>query len=144
MLGTSFRLIDGDVAFAAGDLAMIEGRDNLLQGLGVMVETPFGSDVFNVNYGLSFLEAVSQVESIRLVQEFIRLNLVKSLSGDDRVREVKEVVFDDDDRFFQLSPRANREEHRTNRKTARKWEALVVLGLVTEGQVAFQVTGVGV
>jgi 3-deoxy-D-manno-octulosonic-acid transferase len=142
--GRGFSLQNGDLTFAAGDLATVEGRDNLLQGLAVMIETPFGSDVFNVSYGFSFLEAVSQVDSIRLVKEFLRLNLVKSLSGDNRIREVKDVVFDDDPRFFDLSPQANAEERRARRKTAREWEALVVLETVPEGQVVLNVAGVGV
>ncbi len=98
--GRTLQLVNGDLAFENGDLAMFEGRDNLLLAMQVMIETPFGSDVFNVNYGFDLFSVMSVPQTVSSSQAVIRLNIVKSLTQDDRVREVKEVVFDDEPRFL--------------------------------------------
>jgi len=38
---------------------MVVGRDNLMQSLRAMIDTPFGSDIFNVNYGFDTLAILS-------------------------------------------------------------------------------------
>jgi len=43
---------------------MIEGRDNFLQGMQVMIETPFATDVFNVNYGFDVLGILSAPQTV--------------------------------------------------------------------------------
>jgi hypothetical protein len=152
--GRSLKLVDGDLYFSSGDLAVVENRENFLQGMKLMIETPFGTDIFNVNYGFDLLNSISQPESVRLIKELIRLNIVKSLSIDDRVREIKEVVFDDDPRYFELNSGENAEEsrltprekaqrrHQTHNKK-RMWRALVVLQLIPEGEVSLKLEGIG-
>lgn len=150
----SLKLVNGDLYFLTGDLAIVEDRDNFLQAMQIMIETPFGTDIFNVNYGFDLLNSISQPKSVRLIKELIRLNIVKSLSIDDRVREIKEVVFDDDPRYFELNPEENagesrltpqeqaQERHKTH-KLRRSWRALVVMQLIPEGEVSLKLEGVG-
>lgn len=141
--GKSMKLTDGDLLFDQGDLALITGRDNFLQAMQVMIETPFGTDIFNVNYGFDILNILQSPQPVNLIKELIRLNIVKSVSQDNRVREIKEVVFDDDPHFFELLPDQNADEHRRTRKTERRWQAIVVLETISEGEVALQLEGTG-
>ncbi|HJZ79325.1 MAG TPA: hypothetical protein VKD91_03235, partial [Pyrinomonadaceae bacterium] len=88
--GKSLLLTDGDLLFDQEDLVTVAGRDNFLQAMQVMIETPFATDIFNVNYGFDLLNILRAAQSVQLIKELIRLNIVKSVSQDDRVREVKE------------------------------------------------------
>lgn len=143
--GRSLLLEDGDLRFADGDLAPVAGRDNLLQGVRVMIDTPFGSDVFNANYGFDLLAILSSPQTTRMTKDLIRLNIVKSVSTDNRVREIKDVVFDDDPRYFELlGPAAGSpEEAARTRRLRRGWRVLVVLETLSEGEVAVRLEGVG-
>src|SRR5262247_2317978 len=105
--GKSLLLTDGDLLFDQGDLVTIAGRENFLQSMQVMIETPFATDIFNVNYGFDLMSILGSAQSVRLSKELMRLNIVKSVSQDDRVREVQEVVFDDERRFFEILPDQN-------------------------------------
>jgi hypothetical protein len=143
VFGRSFELANGDLRLVDNDFALINGRDNLLQGMQVMIETPFGTDVFNVNYGFDVLNLFTSTQSLVLIKELIRLNIIKSISTDNRIREIREVVFDDDPRFFELSPLENAEERRLSRKLRRRWQAIVVLATVSEGDVVLALDGRG-
>lgn len=143
VFGRSLQLTNGDLLFDQGDLAMIAGRDNFLQAMQIMIETPFGSDIFNVNYGFDLLSILQSPQPVNLIKDLIRLNIVKSVSQDNRVREIKEVVFDDDPHFFELLPGQNADEHRRTRKIERRWQAIVVLETISEGEVVLQLEGTG-
>lgn len=156
VFGRSLQLVNGDLNFANGDFATITGRDNFLQAMQVMIETPFGTDIFNVNYGFDLMNCLSQPESPRLIKELIRLNIVKSLSSDARVREIKEIVFNDEPRFFEVStPSASgahplktdtqllADESRRKSKASRCWQAMVIVQTISEGEVALKLEGTG-
>jgi hypothetical protein len=143
VFGKSIQLIDGDFLFDKGDLMLIAGRDNFLQAMQIMIETPFGTDIFNVNYGFDILNMLQTPQPVNQIKDLIRLNIVKSISQDNRVREIKEVVFDDDPHFFELLPDQNADEHLRTRKTERRWQAIVVLNTISEGEVALQINGTG-
>src|SRR4051794_29007886 len=93
LFGLGLALDDGDLLFARNDLAMLSGKPNLLQALTIRVLTPLGSDIFNTNYGLDLSRVFSQPATLRLVKELIKLNLVRTLATDARVREIREVNF---------------------------------------------------
>jgi hypothetical protein len=95
-LGRGLRLDDGDLVLDGGRLLEVEGIPNLTQALTVRVLTPFGSDRFNTGYGLDLTRAFTEPNGVRMVKELIKLNLVGTLATDPRVREVRDVVFDDD------------------------------------------------
>jgi phage baseplate assembly protein W len=143
VFGRSLQLVDGDLRFDEGDFKGVSGRDNFLQSLQIMIETPFATDMFNVNYGFDLLSIFKSPHNVQLAKELIRLNIVKSVSRDDRVREIKEVVFDDDSRFFEILPDQQADENRRKRKTERRWQAVAVLETIPEGEVAFKLEGAG-
>lgn len=143
VFGRSLELFEGDLRFDEGDFKGVSGRDNFLQSLQVMIETPFATDIFNVNYGFDLLGIFASPHNVRLAKELIRLNIVKSVSRDDRVREIKEVVFDDESRFFEIMPDQDADESRRSRKTERRWQAVVVLETISEGEVALELEGAG-
>jgi len=145
VFGKSLQMFAGDLVLSAGDLPLVSGRDNLLQALQVMIETPFGADIFNVNYGFDALGALGQPQSVRMTRDLIRLQIVKSLDMDDRVHEIKEVVFDDDERFFEIDPLAGAlEESRLEHKSSRRWRAMIVISTLSEGDVAVRLEGTGI
>jgi phage baseplate assembly protein W len=141
--GHSFVLDDGDFVLQEGDLALVSGTDNLLQALNVMIYTGFGTDVFNVNYGLDAKSVFTTAQTTRAAKELIRLNLVKSISQDDRVTLIKEVVFDDDPRYYELLSAENAALNEQTRRSTRQWQALVVLQTIAAGEVALRLEGTG-
>lgn len=146
-LGRTLALIDGDLQFVVmdglRDFSMIAGRDDLLQGLNVMIGTPFASDIFNVNYGFDLLNALSSALPPQAIQDVIRLNIVKSVSTDNRIREVKEVVFDDDPHFYDLSPQSDPADRAQARRNFRSWQAIVVLRTTSDRNVTLSLQGLG-
>lgn len=142
ILGNSLQLLNGDLQLADGDFTLVSRLDNFIQAMTVMIETPFSKDIFNVNYGFDIMNIISKPQGIRMTKELIRLNIVKSLSLDNRVREILEIVFDDEPRFFELDPQENAEESRQKHKKTRSWQAMVVLQTVSDNEVAFRLEGV--
>jgi phage baseplate assembly protein W len=143
VFGRSLQLVDGDLRFDEGDFTGVSGRDNFLQSLQIMIETPFATDMFNVNYGFDLLSIFQSPHNVGLAKELIRLNIVKSVSRDDRVREIKEVVFDDESRFFEILPDQHADDSRRKRKTERRWRAVAVLETIPEGEVVLKLEGAG-
>jgi hypothetical protein len=151
-------LVDGDLALAAGtadaqgdefrDLAPICGRDatdlaqkTLAQALQVIVGTPFGSDPVNVNYGLDIAAIFAVANNVRAIKDVIRLNLFKSLSADDRVREINDIVFDDEPGFAQLAPELAGGDAAAQAQHTRQWHAIVALTMVGGSQQQVALTG---
>lgn len=99
--GTSLVLKDGDLAFedvaGARRLREVAGRENLLQALELRVLTPYGSDIFNVLYGLDYAQIFGSPDGLQMTRELIKLNLVRTLATDARVGEVIDVVFVEDE-----------------------------------------------
>jgi hypothetical protein len=141
--GRSLELDDGDLLIADNDLVLVAGRANLLQGLQVMILTGAGTDVFNVNYGFDFATAFTAALPRSSAQDLIRLNLVKSISQDNRVVQIKELVFDDDPRYYELLPFEDPVANAQTRGNQRKWQALVIIQTIADGDVAFQIDSTG-
>ncbi|HZY84017.1 MAG TPA: hypothetical protein VFE78_04255 [Gemmataceae bacterium] len=141
--GTSLLLEDGDFVLAAHDLALVSGRANLLQALQVMVQTGFGSDVFNVNYGFDAQAVFTTAQSTRATKDLIRLHVVKSISQDNRVTLIKDVVFDDDPAYYAYLPGEDAAANAAARHDSRQWQALVVLQTIAAGEVALRLEGTG-
>jgi len=131
VFGTSIALVDGDFMLLAGDLKMVSGQDNFGQALQVNVGTPFGSDQININYGLDIAAIFTVANSVRSIKDVIRLNLVKSLSADDRVREISEIVFDDEPDFARLAPEFAGGDPGATARHGRVWHAVIALTTVT-------------
>jgi hypothetical protein len=141
VFGTSIALVDGDFVLTNGDFVPVSGPNNFLQALRVIVETPFGSDQVNVNYGLDIAAIFTVANSVRSIKDVIRLNLVKSLANDDRVREVSDIVFDDEPDFAVLAPEFASADPGATARHGRVWHAVIALTTVAGGQQQIVVTG---
>jgi hypothetical protein len=141
VFGTSLKLVDGDFTLVNGDLALVSGQDNFGQALQVIVGTPFGSDQINVNYGLDIAAIFTVANSVRSVKDVIRLNLVKSLSADNRAREISEILFDDEDGFAALAPEFAGGDPATTARRGRLWHAVVALTTIAGSQQQLVVSG---
>jgi hypothetical protein len=122
-------LVDGDIAFDADgrDLRVAAtALDALLQGLTARVLTPFGTDVFNTTYGLDVAGAFTQPVTRRVFKQVLTLNLVRTLGTDPRVKDVVDVVFEDDPRYLQLHPGLTAEDVRAD-LVRRLWKVDVIL-----------------
>lgn len=127
--GYSLALVDGDIAFDNGSLRRVEGKRNLLQAWELRVLTPFGSDIFNTTYGLDVRQAFTQPGSVRMVKELIKLSLVRTLATDPRVRDVREVLFEDDPGYLARHPELKAQDVTVSKHT-RFWRVDVVIETV--------------
>jgi hypothetical protein len=125
-LGHSLRLVDGDLAFAGRGLAEVHGRDNLVQALVLRILTPLGSDPFATTYGLDVRHALTEPVATHVVKELIKLNLVRTLSTDPRVREVRDIVFPDDPANVAANPALDADAARLRRQR-RLWAVEVTV-----------------
>lgn len=132
--GTSLALADGDFTLANGDLMTVSGQLNFVQALQVIIGTPFGSDQVNVNYGLDVEAIFVTANTVRSIKDVIRLNIVKSLASDDRVREIKDIVFDDEPGFALLAPEFAGRDPATTARHQRIWHAVIALATVAGPQ----------
>ena len=142
VFGRSLEIKDGDLTMEYGDFQIIKERNNFLQALNIMIETPYGTDIFNVNYGFDIINCISQPQGIRIVKELIRLNIVKTLTYDNRVTQVKEIIFDDEPRFFELNTQADPEKCRQEHKKSRRWKAIVLINTITGQEETLSIEGV--
>jgi phage baseplate assembly protein W len=95
--GSSLALEDGDLVLGAdGSLLQIHGLPNLEQALTLRLLTPYGSDVAHATYGLDVRRAFTGEHTRRMVEELIRLEIVRTLATDPRVDDVVSVDFDAD------------------------------------------------
>jgi hypothetical protein len=129
--GHGLRVEDGDIVIENDAVATVSGLDILLQSLVLRVMTPLGDDEFNTTYGLDVESIFTQPTGARLTKELIKLNLVRTLATDPRVREVRDVVFPDDPDFLEEHPQLNAEAAR-ERRHSRLWTVLVTILTVDE------------
>jgi hypothetical protein len=127
--GSSFLLTDGDLVLDGGDLTLVHGLENLKQALTLRLLTPYGTDLVNATYGLDASRAFTGGHGRRMVKELIRLEVVRTLASDPRVREVTSVIFDDDPQFVAQVRAAGGEpaDHRN-----RLWQLLVTVETVQD------------
>ncbi|WEO99770.1 hypothetical protein A6P39_040200 [Streptomyces sp. FXJ1.172] len=105
-LGCSLRTDAGDLVFDpdTGDLALVEGRQALAQALTLSIETQLGSDRVNTRFGFDLLALGTYAEGLHSRKEYLKMQLVRCISSDPRVADVREIFFDDEPRFFELHP----------------------------------------
>jgi len=141
VFGRSLLLGDGDLVLDSGDFLPVTGRENLFQGIQAMIHTPFASDIFNATYGFDLLNCLAAPQAPAVVRELIKLNIVKSLTTDSRIHQIKEIVFDDEPRFYELNPGSDPEQNRNLRQSSRRWQAIVVAQTAQEASVAIKIQG---
>jgi hypothetical protein len=140
-LGQSLLLSNGDFVLVDGDLALVAGQANFGQALQVIIGTPFGTDVVNINYGLDTTAIFTVADTVSGVKDVIRLNLIKSLSADDRVREINEIVFDGDPDFALLAPEFAGGDPAALARRTRVWHAVVKFTTIGDTQQQVIITG---
>lgn len=123
--GRGLLVEDGDLVFEDGDLVEVAGIANLVQALTLRILTPLGSDRFNTTYGLDVRQAFTTPNSVRVVKELLKLNLVSTLTADPRVSEVRRVTFDDDPARAATDPEGGRRA-----RLSRMWTVVVDLDTV--------------
>jgi hypothetical protein len=96
LFGYGLALDDGDLVLEDGRLRLVAGTANLVQALTLRVLTPFGSDRFDVTYGLDVRRTFTEPHGRRTTRELLRLDLVRTLGTDPRVAEIRDVIFADD------------------------------------------------
>src|SRR5256885_11844732 len=141
LFGSSLALINGDIIFTdttitengvqktAKTLKRVTGKNNLLQALELRVLTPFSSDPFNTTYGLDVKDAFTLPGNIRMVKELLKLSLVRTLATDPRVRDIRDVVFEDDPGYLLLHPQITVEMVRADRHS-RFWRVDVIIDTI--------------
>jgi hypothetical protein len=131
--GRGLLIEDGDLVLDNGDLVEIAGIANLSQALTLRILTPFGSDRFNPNYGLDVRQAFTTPNSVRVVKELLKLNLVSTLTADPRVNEVRRATFDDDPARTATDPDSARIA-----RLRRKWTIVVDVDTVAGAAVTLR------
>src|SRR5262249_10571440 len=99
--GRTLTLTAGDFVLAAGagrllDLATIAGKDELVQGIQVLVGTNLSTDIFNTAFGFDLVNTLAAPKSFPQVQQLIRLCVVKALSQEPRIRQITAIAFVND------------------------------------------------
>ncbi|MFF1867660.1 hypothetical protein [Streptomyces sp. CB03911] len=105
-LGISLALQGGDLVLAPGgrDLALVAGIQALAQALELSVGTQLGSDRVNTRFGFDRLALGAYAHDLATRKEYLTMELVRCLSADPRVTDVREVFFEDDPRYAELRP----------------------------------------
>lgn len=72
-------------------LGVVEGVANLAQDLQVALLTPAGTDPFDIGFGFDGLRVLTLDVPGGLVEELVRLAVMRTLAADARIREVLDV-----------------------------------------------------
>jgi hypothetical protein len=104
--GFGLAMDDGDLVLADGRLAETFGLATLRQDLRALLSTPLASDRLDVRYGLDLRDALTAALPRHLVKEVLRMNIVRTISADQRVSTIERVLFDDDPEFLAAHPGA--------------------------------------
>jgi len=139
----------GDLVFDRNDeglldLRLSDGVANLGQGLRITVGTPLGTDIFNQFFGFDVLSILRAGYPLPMTKQLIRLHMVRTITSDDRVLRIEELVFDDEPRAAELHPDADPDARRRLRKVTRRWQLDAVIQPIAGRPVAVpvQVSGI--
>lgn len=99
-------LDDGDIVFEGGTPETVSGLPNLVQALQLRILTPWGTDPINSAYGLDLRDAFTIGLGRDAMKALVRLNLIRTVSADPRVAELRAVLFDDDPAYLIAHPGA--------------------------------------
>ncbi len=141
--GWGLAVVDGDIELDPGEhgvgLREVTGGSNLLQALKLRVLTPAGSDRFNTLYGMDYAQIFGSADGLRAAKDLIRLNVVRTLATDARVRDVREIAFHDDPLPGGDQPDLAEEARRLERLT-RQFVIDVVVQTADEDEIALRLT----
>jgi hypothetical protein len=139
----------GDLVFDRNDDGLLDlrfsgGVANLGQGLRITVATPLGTDIFNQLFGFDVLSIMRAGYPLAMTKQLIRLHMVRTVTGDDRVLRIEELVFDDEPRAAELHPGTDPDAQRRLRKVTRRWQLDALIQPIAGRPVAVpvQVSGI--
>lgn len=93
--GTGIRLADGDIVLENGQITLVSGIPNLAQALQLRVLTPLGNDRYDIRYGLDYRSVFTAPANAVEMRDLLRLNLVRTLTTDSRVAEIRDIQVSD-------------------------------------------------
>ncbi|MFI6166356.1 hypothetical protein ACIBCN_06165 [Nocardia sp. NPDC051052] len=88
---TGIRLDHGDIVLDHGRIAQLEGIPNLAQALQIRLLTPLGDDRYDIRYGLDYRSVFTTPTTAHEMRDLLRLNLVRTLTTDPRVAEIRDI-----------------------------------------------------
>lgn len=149
--GRTLTLANGDFVVApaldgAPDLALIAGKDELAQGVQVLVGTNLGSDIFNTAFGFDLINTLALPRPTVQMRELVRLCVVKALSQEPRIRQIRAVAFADEPAYRTIHPEITADQQRalaTSQRAARRWSLDVLFDTRLNEQVTAGIQGVG-
>jgi phage baseplate assembly protein W len=149
--GRTLTLTGGDFMLAADnggflDLATIAGKDELVQGVQVLVGTNLGTDIFNTAFGFDLVNTLAAPRSFSQVQQLIRLCVVKALSQEPRIRQITAIAFVNDPAYLTLHPEvtpADQKKLIQQQRASRQWSLDVQFDTRLNDQVIAGIQGVG-
>jgi phage baseplate assembly protein W len=149
--GRTFTLVNGDLEIAHGadgqrDLTFIVGKEELAQGLQVLISTLQGSDIFNVLFGFDIQQSLMQPQAVREMRALVRLNVVKALAQEPRIRQIRAIAFVDEKDYLLIHPEVTLEQQAAlaqQQRISRRWKLDVLLDTRLGDEVAAGIEGVG-
>lgn len=145
-LGSSLRLDDGDLVFddQAGDLVMVTDTGALTQALIMSIETQLGSDRINSGFGFDRTAIGAYAYGLHTQKEYVKMQLVRCVGLDRRVKDVREAFFQDDPRYFELNPgldAAAQQQIATTARVSRGYTVYVIVETINSDVVTLQAGG---
>ena len=149
--GRALLLVDGDLVLQRdldgnADLAQVTGREELAQGIQVLVGTPLGSDIFNQIFGLDLTQTLAQPVPARRMRELVRLCVTQALAQEQRIRQVQAIAFVDEPAYLTIHPELTPDDQATlarEQRMTRAWRLDVVLDTRLGDAVVVGLKGVG-
>ena len=154
-LGHSLRFDEGDLVLdrPAGPggpqtLAAVRGAPALAQALTLTLETQLGSDPLNTAHGFDLTAIGAHDFGVHTRKEYVKLHLVRAIAAERRVKEIRELFFDDDARYFELhagefGSEEERDEHRRRVRASRRFTATLELETRSGEAVTLDVGAIG-
>jgi phage baseplate assembly protein W len=125
---------------AAGALEQVHGVEALAQALTLALSTQLGSDPVNAGFGFDLRALGDNPFGVRARREYVRLELVRTVAAERRVKEVRELYFDDDARFFERNPGVDRDAQRRAVRRSRRTTATIELETRSGDRLALDAT----
>jgi hypothetical protein len=144
-LGSSLELDSGDLVLDdAGRLAMVTGTAALSQALVLSIETQLGSDRINSGFGFDRAAVGAYAYGVHTQKEYVKMQLVRCVGLDSRVRDVREAFFQDDPRYAELNPgldAAALERIAAAARASREYIAYVIVETINSDVLTLQAGG---
>jgi hypothetical protein len=146
-LGSSLELDAGDLVYDehASDLAMVTGISALAQALVLSIETQLGSDRINAGFGFDRSAVSTFTYGIHTQKEYVKMQLVRCVGLDRRVKDVREAFFQDDPRYFELNPGLDavaQEGIAAAARASRQYTVYVIVETINSEMVTLQAGGI--